>query len=163
MRATLDVASGHTLSQALDDALCAGPAVASGKKAAVSLPADVVWVERYVDNILADRRLSAGQPHHLACRPEVDVEPLAILRYSFQSIVITRSTGRLSFRDTEDLLAQRAITVSHEAIQQWCRRFGPAYARILRRRQGRLGDTWHSDASPTSCTTNMRSASPPRL
>ena len=36
-----------------------------------------------------------------------------------------------SFRDTDDLLAQRGITVSYEAIRQWCRRFGPAYARIL--------------------------------
>jgi len=51
----------------------------------------------------------------------------------------------LSFRDTEDLLAQRGITVSYEAIRQWCQRFGPAYARILRHRQGRLGDTWHLD------------------
>ena len=51
----------------------------------------------------------------------------------------------LSFRDTEDLLAQRGITVSYEAIRQWCRRFGPAYARILPRRQGRLGDRWHLD------------------
>ena len=50
-----------------------------------------------------------------------------------------------SVRDTEDLLAQRGITVSYEAIRQWCRTFGPAYARILRRRQGRLGDTWHMD------------------
>ena len=51
----------------------------------------------------------------------------------------------LSFRDTEDLLAQRGITVSYDAIRQWCRRSGPAYARILRRRQGRLRDTWHLD------------------
>jgi putative transposase len=51
----------------------------------------------------------------------------------------------LSFRDTEDLLAQRGITVSYEAIRQWCRTFGPVYARRLRRRQGRLGDTWHLD------------------
>ena len=51
----------------------------------------------------------------------------------------------LSFRDTEDLPAQRGITVSYEAIRQWCQRFGPAYARILRHRQGRLGDTWHLD------------------
>jgi transposase-like protein len=35
--------------------------------------------------------------------------------------------------------------VSYEAIRQWCQRFGPAYARILRHRQGRLGDTWHLD------------------
>ena len=51
----------------------------------------------------------------------------------------------LSFRDTEDLLAQRGITVSYETIRQWCRRFGPACARILRPRQGRLGDTWYLD------------------
>jgi putative transposase len=51
----------------------------------------------------------------------------------------------VSFRDTEDLLAQRGITVSYEAIRQWCRRFGPEYARRLRRRQGHLGDTWYLD------------------
>jgi putative transposase len=51
----------------------------------------------------------------------------------------------LSFRETEDLLAQRGITVSYEAIRQWCRTFGPAYASRLRRRQARLGDTWHLD------------------
>ncbi len=51
----------------------------------------------------------------------------------------------LSFRDTEDLLAQRGITVSYETIRQWCRTFGRAYARRLRQRRGRLGDTWHLD------------------
>ena len=51
----------------------------------------------------------------------------------------------LSFRDAEDLLAQRGITVSYEAIRQWCRTFGPAYARTLRRRRGRMGDTWYLD------------------
>jgi putative transposase len=51
----------------------------------------------------------------------------------------------LSFRDVEDLLAERGITVSYEAIRSWCRKFGPEYARTLRRRQGRLGDIWHVD------------------
>jgi putative transposase len=51
----------------------------------------------------------------------------------------------LSFRDTEDLLAQRGIVVCYETIRQWCRTFGPAYARTLRHRQGRLGDTWYLD------------------
>ena len=51
----------------------------------------------------------------------------------------------LSFRDTEDLLAQRGVTVTYETIRQWCQRFGPVYARRLRRRRGRLGDTWHLD------------------
>ena len=46
----------------------------------------------------------------------------------------------LSLRDVEDLLAERGVTVSYEAIRLWCRKFGPAYARALRRRHGRLGD-----------------------
>ena len=37
------------------------------------------------------------------------------------------------------------VTVTYETIRQWCRRFGPVYARRLRRRRGRLGDTWHLD------------------
>jgi putative transposase len=46
----------------------------------------------------------------------------------------------LSFRDVEDLLAERGIIVSYEAIRQWCQKFGPDYGRKLKRREGRLGD-----------------------
>jgi len=51
----------------------------------------------------------------------------------------------LSFRDVEDLLAERGIAVSYESIRYWCLKFGPTYARSLRRKQGRLGDIWHVD------------------
>ena len=51
----------------------------------------------------------------------------------------------LSLRDVEDLLAERGIMVTYEAIRLWCLKFGPEYARVLKRRQGRLGDTWHLD------------------
>ena len=51
----------------------------------------------------------------------------------------------LSFRDVEDLLAERGVAVSYETIRQWCRRFGPEYARRLKHRRGRLGDTWYLD------------------
>ena len=51
----------------------------------------------------------------------------------------------LSFRDVEDLLAQRGITVSYETICRWCQTFGLDYARTLRRRGGQLGDTWYLD------------------
>ena len=51
----------------------------------------------------------------------------------------------LSFRDVEDVLARRGVEVTYEAIRKWCRRFGPEYAGRLRRRRGRLGDTWHLD------------------
>jgi len=51
----------------------------------------------------------------------------------------------MSFRDVEDLLAERGIIVSFEAIRQWCRKFGPGYAQRLKRKQGRLGDIWYLD------------------
>ncbi len=51
----------------------------------------------------------------------------------------------LSFRDVEELLAKRGISVSYETVRQWCRKFGPEYARKLKRRQGRLGDIWYLD------------------
>ena len=51
----------------------------------------------------------------------------------------------LSFRDIEDLLAQRGIIVSYETIRRWSLKFGPAYRRSLKRREGKLGDIWHVD------------------
>ena len=51
----------------------------------------------------------------------------------------------LSFRDVEDLLAERGITVTYETVRQWCLTFGIDYARRLRSRRGRQGDTWHLD------------------
>ena len=51
----------------------------------------------------------------------------------------------LSFRDVEEMLAERGIIVSYEGIRFWCLKFGPAYTRNLRRKQGRLGDIWHVD------------------
>ena len=47
----------------------------------------------------------------------------------------------LSFRDVEDLLAERGVTVTYETVRQWCLTFGLEYARRLRTRRGRQGDT----------------------
>ena len=41
----------------------------------------------------------------------------------------------LSFRDVEDLLAQRGIEVSSETIRRWCHNFGPGYATRIKKRQ----------------------------
>ena len=51
----------------------------------------------------------------------------------------------LSFRDVEELLAKRGIIVTYETVRQWCRKFGPEYAKRLRIREGRGGDIWHLD------------------
>ena len=67
--------------------------------------------------------------------------------YERLGVQFPRPTHRfaLSFRDVEDVLARRGVDVTYEAIRKWCRRFGPEYAGRLRRRRGRLGDTWHLD------------------
>ena len=51
----------------------------------------------------------------------------------------------LSFRDVQDLLAERGLVVSHESIRQWCDTFGPTFAAGLRKRRARPGDKWHCD------------------
>ncbi len=51
----------------------------------------------------------------------------------------------LSHRDIEDLLAQRGITVSREAIRLWCIKFGAIYTRRLKRRHRGYGDTFFID------------------
>jgi putative transposase len=51
----------------------------------------------------------------------------------------------LSFREVEELLFERGVIVSYEAICQWCRKFGQPYATQLRCRRLRLGDQWHLD------------------
>ena len=80
--------------------------------------------------------------------------------YRFPSEIISHAVWlyhrfALSFRDVEDLLAQRSITVTYETIRQWGLTFGPSYARALRRRRGRLGDTWHLDELFVTLTASL--------
>ena len=77
-------------------------------------------------------------------------EPPTYRGYRFHPEIISRAVWLyyrfgLSFRDVEDLLAERGVTVTYEAIRQWCLTFGLDYARRLRHRRGRLGDTWYLD------------------
>jgi transposase-like protein len=51
----------------------------------------------------------------------------------------------LSFRDVEDLLAERGITVSYETVRRWVSHFGPMIAADLRRRRPKPHTTWHLD------------------
>ncbi len=51
----------------------------------------------------------------------------------------------LSHRDIEDLLAERGISVSYEAIRLWCNKFGPKYARRLKKNHQGYGDTFFID------------------
>ena len=51
----------------------------------------------------------------------------------------------LSYRDVEELLAERGLDLSYETVRRWVLRFGPLIARRLRRRPPRPSDRWHLD------------------
>jgi putative transposase len=51
----------------------------------------------------------------------------------------------LSYRDVEEMLAERGIVVTYETVRQWCLKFGQQYANQLRRRRPKPGDKWHMD------------------
>ena len=51
----------------------------------------------------------------------------------------------LSFRDVEDLLAERGIAVSYETVRRWVNYFGPMIAAQLRKRRPKPHATWHLD------------------
>ena len=70
--------------------------------------------------------------------------------YRFPPDIIQRAVWMylrftLSFRDVEELLAERGITVTHESIRRWVLTFGPAIARRLRARRPRPHGRWHLD------------------
>jgi transposase-like protein len=51
----------------------------------------------------------------------------------------------LSFREVEDLLAERGLDVSYETVRRWVLKFGPLFAKELRRRRHRPTAHWHLD------------------
>src|SRR4051812_34765247 len=70
--------------------------------------------------------------------------------YRFPRDIIQRAVWMylrftLSFRDVEDLLAERGIAVTYESIRRWALAFGPAIARRLRARRPKPHGRWHLD------------------
>jgi putative transposase len=51
----------------------------------------------------------------------------------------------LSLRDVEEILAERGIDASYEAIRNWCRKFGPQIAKNLKRSRAAPSPRWHLD------------------
>ena len=71
-------------------------------------------------------------------------------RHRFPAEIIQRAVWLcfrfpLSYRDVEDLLAERGVDVSYETIRRWALKFGQAYARKLRQSRPRPDDRWHLD------------------
>ena len=78
--------------------------------------------------------------------------PLSFKRYRFPPDVIRHAIWlyfrfTLSLRDVEELMAQRGIVVSREAIRCWVNKFGPVIAANLRRRRSHPTGRWHLDES----------------
>ena len=51
----------------------------------------------------------------------------------------------LSLRDVEEILAERGIDASYEAVRNWCRKFGNQIAGNLKRRRPAPSPRWHLD------------------
>ena len=51
----------------------------------------------------------------------------------------------MSTADVEDLLAERGVIVSREAVRLWINRFGRHFADCIRRNRSRPNDKWHLD------------------
>ena len=75
---------------------------------------------------------------------------LSYLRHHLPPVVIQHAIWlylrfTLSYRDVEELLAERGLDISYETVRRWVLKFGPAIARRLRRRRPRPSDRWHLD------------------
>ncbi len=75
--------------------------------------------------------------------------PISYARHRFPPVIIQHAVllylrFTLSFRDAEDLLAERGLEVSYETVRRWVLKFGPVFAKrfgSIARRPVRCG-TW---------------------
>ena len=77
-------------------------------------------------------------------------KPISFKRHRFPPAVIRHAVWlyfrfTLSFRDVEEMLAERGIDVSYETIRCWTIKFGPQIARNLKRRRSPPSPRWHLD------------------
>ena len=78
------------------------------------------------------------------------MQAISYARHHFPAEIIRHATWlylrfTLSYRDVEELLAERGIETSYETVRRWVLKFGPAFARNLRRLRPRPSSRWHLD------------------
>ncbi|GEO15347.1 hypothetical protein MAE02_30430 [Microvirga aerophila] len=80
--------------------------------------------------------------------------PISYKRHRFPPEIIAHAVWlyfrfplslRLGLRLVEEMLLERGIVVSYETVRRWALKFGPAYARRLRRKAPSRRDIWHLD------------------
>ena len=89
------------------------------------------------------------------------MDKLSYRRHRFPSIVIQQAIWlyfrfALSYRDVEDMLAERGIDVSYETVRRWALKFGAIIARKLRRGRSGPDVRWHLDEG--HCHVNRKLA-----
>ena len=77
-------------------------------------------------------------------------KPVSYKRHRFPPQIIAHAVWLyfrfpLSLRLVEEMLLERGIVVSYETIRRWGMKFGPTYARRLRRKTPSRRDVWHLD------------------
>ena len=85
-------------------------------------------------NIYKRHRYRLGAPH-----PKLSSTPCGCTTGS------TSVIAGMPDHSIEDLLAERGIAVSRESIRLWCNKFGPRYAKRLKRKHQGFGDTFFLD------------------
>ncbi|MBB4571288.1 IS6 family transposase [Rhizobium leucaenae] len=80
----------------------------------------------------------------------MSTSPVSYKRHRFPPQIIAHSVWLyfrfpLSLRLVEELLLERGIAVSYETIRRWGEKFGPDYARRVRRKKPSGNDVWHLD------------------
>ena len=78
------------------------------------------------------------------------MKPISYARHRFPPDIIRHAVWlylrfTLSYRDVEDLLAERGLTVSNESIRRWVLKFGPVIAKHLRGTRPKPHSRWHLD------------------
>jgi hypothetical protein len=86
-----------------------------------------ITIRKGIDTLISD-----GSVHVLVWA----MKPISYARHRFPPDVIRHAVWlylrfTLSYRDVEDLLAERGLTVSNESIRRWVLKFGPIMARNL--------------------------------
>jgi transposase-like protein len=75
---------------------------------------------------------------------------ISFARHQFPPLIIRHAVWlyvrfTLSYRDVEDLLAERGLDVSYESVRRWVLKFGSSFAKELRSRRPRPTSRWHLD------------------
>ena len=78
------------------------------------------------------------------------MKPVSFARHRYPPDVIRQVVWlyfrfSLSFRDVEDLMAQRGVDVSYETVRSWTQKFGRLFAQNLRKSRAAPSVRWHLD------------------